>query len=76
MIYEDDSYSIDERLISSHNKLTGELNMNTQLIMALCFLSLGITYVVLSRQHNSKAYQFSGISFLLAGVFLGISQLI
>ena len=50
--------------------------MNTQLIMALCFLILGITYVVLSRQHNSKAYQFSGISFLLAGVFLGISQLI
>ncbi|MGQ2284530.1 hypothetical protein [Leuconostoc pseudomesenteroides] len=50
--------------------------MNTQLIMALCFLSLGITYVVLSKQQNSKAYQFSGIAFLLAGVFLGVSQLI
>ncbi|MFT8571320.1 hypothetical protein [Leuconostoc pseudomesenteroides] len=50
--------------------------MKPLLMMSLLFLILGITFLVLSKNENNKIYQFSGFSFLIAGIIVATAQLI
>ncbi|WAM38237.1 hypothetical protein [Leuconostoc pseudomesenteroides] len=50
--------------------------MKPLLMMSLLFFILGITFLILSKNENNKTYQFSGVSFLIAGIIVATAQLI